>query len=385
MKKTLSYLRLIPALLFAIVLMNSCSKDISVNADWEDVTVIFGLLDQDLDTQFVKINKAFLGDADAYSMAQVRDSSEYSNITATVEEWKDGTLIKTFTLGEYEVTDKEEGIFYAPNQTVYYFTKNGRLDSLASYKLKVIVNPGTAKEKTVTSETEIIDDVRFGGQYLRWTDKGSAKISLDFASGTEVLDQTFNILTQPNAKRYEVYGVFEYTEVVNNGSGNVSTVKSFEYQIAEKIASNSDGGLEIPITMSGEQFFQLVGDNVLSIEDTDDNIVKRIVGDGSFKIRTVVAGDDLNTYMEVNEPSSGIVQDKKEYTNVENGIGIFSTRTSNLGSIRLSQSTIKELMYGELTSKLAQDGIGYTAGRKFCNSDIGTNFCESCYATNPCW
>jgi len=44
-----------------------------------------------------------------------------------------------------------------------------------------------------------------------------------------------------------------------------------------------------------------------------------------------VAGEEFNTYMEVNAPSTGIVQEKPEYTNVKNDkgedeIGIFSCR-----------------------------------------------------------
>jgi hypothetical protein len=39
-----------------------------------------------------------------------------------------------------------------------------------------------------------------------------------------------------------------------------------------------------------------------------------------------VAATELSTFLEVHEPSSSLVQEKPEYSNIENGIGIFSAR-----------------------------------------------------------
>jgi hypothetical protein len=36
-------------------------------------------------------------------------------------------------------------------------------------------------------------------------------------------------------------------------------------------------------------------------------------------------GEDLFTYVEVNQPSIGIVQKKPEFSNIDNGLGIFSS------------------------------------------------------------
>ncbi|MBL4651563.1 MAG: DUF4249 family protein [Flavobacteriales bacterium] len=384
-KKFATLISVFAIAIFAFAL-SSCDKDMNVNAEWKDITTVFGLLDQNADTHYVKINKAFLGEADAYDMAQVRDSSEYENLTAYIEEWKDDEKQNTYILQEIEITNKKEGVFYAPNQTVYYFAKS-RLDSLATYKLIIIVGEGTAREKTVTSETEIIDGFIFGTSYRNWTAKGAARLSIEFAGTSEINDQSFKITTTKDAKRYEVYGIFNYEDVIANGDGS-TTIRpmSFEIKLAEKTAGNANGEEEINFTISGEQFFSEVGKNVpIVVEGAEETIVKRIVENGSFQIRIAVAGDDLNTYMEVNEPTTGIVQQKKEFTNITNGIGVFSCRTSTLGSLRLGEETIREIMSGRLTSELADDGIGYTSGRRFCNNDVTSNSCESCNAASICF
>jgi len=388
-KKVRTTVTVLAVAIFAMVL-DACNKDINVNAEWEDITVIFGLLDQNQDTQFVKINKAFLGEADAFDMAQVRDSSEYQNLTAYVEEWKDNQKLATFALNELEITDKEEGVFYSPNQTIYYFTvpdnngNSGRLDSLAKYKLFVILNEGTSKEKIVTTETEIIDGFGFGGSYLLWVTPGTGQRAIDFANSSEITDQELKIIPKADAKRFEIYGIFNYDEVYDEGNGNSGIRQmGFEFKLGGYTTSNLEGGKERTIAISGEQFFLEVGKNV---PVADETIIKRVVGVGSFQLKIVAAGDDLNTFMEVNEPTTGIVQEKKEFTNVNNGIGIFSSRTSTLGSLKLGEKTINELMNGDLTSAISNDSEGYTVGRKFCNDDISSTQCESCNTVvSPCY
>ena len=59
------------------ILFISCETEVNVNAPWEEVVVVFGLLDQGQELQFVKVNKAFLGDDAAPDMAQRPDSFNF--------------------------------------------------------------------------------------------------------------------------------------------------------------------------------------------------------------------------------------------------------------------------------------------------------------------
>ena len=64
--------------LLSIALLFACETDFEVNAPWEETAVIYGLLDQTVDTQRVIIYKAFLGQESAYTMAQQADSFYYA-------------------------------------------------------------------------------------------------------------------------------------------------------------------------------------------------------------------------------------------------------------------------------------------------------------------
>jgi len=52
----------------------SCETDLDINADWEEITIVYGILNPNDSIQYIKINKAFLGQGDPYEFAKVSDS-----------------------------------------------------------------------------------------------------------------------------------------------------------------------------------------------------------------------------------------------------------------------------------------------------------------------
>ena len=78
----------------------------------------------------------------------------------------------------------------------------------------------------------------------------------------------------------------------------------------------------------------------------------------------VCAADDLTTYINVSQPSTGIVQDKPFFTNVNNGAGIFSSsNVVNRKDMQLSTISLDSLF----------NGI-YTCGLRF-GKQIGIDTC----------
>ena len=64
--------------LLSTILLFSCETEFEINADWQELMVVHGILDQSQQEQFVRINKAFLGEQDALVMASISDSSNYN-------------------------------------------------------------------------------------------------------------------------------------------------------------------------------------------------------------------------------------------------------------------------------------------------------------------
>ena len=70
------------------MLFMACETDFEVNANWKEVMVVYGLLDQSKQQQYIKINKAYLGEGDALQMASVSDSVNYNPEDLVVKIYK---------------------------------------------------------------------------------------------------------------------------------------------------------------------------------------------------------------------------------------------------------------------------------------------------------
>ena len=71
------YLKYVLIALLLIPVLYSCNNKLNVNANWKDITVVYGLLSQNDDTAYMKISKAFLGPGNAMQYAKIPDSSTY--------------------------------------------------------------------------------------------------------------------------------------------------------------------------------------------------------------------------------------------------------------------------------------------------------------------
>ncbi|NCD43137.1 MAG: hypothetical protein EOL88_13765, partial [Bacteroidia bacterium] len=93
-------MRKITAVLFSIIvtlLFLSCDNEVTTISDWEDITVVYGLLNQNDSITYLKITKAFLGEGNALIFAQEPDSSQYDvKLDVKIEEYNNGKYVREF-------------------------------------------------------------------------------------------------------------------------------------------------------------------------------------------------------------------------------------------------------------------------------------------------
>ncbi|MDQ3192582.1 MAG: hypothetical protein M3Q58_13395 [Bacteroidota bacterium] len=326
-------------ILSLIAFFSSCSSDLDVNAPYKEIPVVYGLLNQNDSVHYVKITKAFLGKADAYDMAMVRDSSEYRDILdVKINEIINGNVSRTFNLERTLIKNKRPGVFYSPDHYVYAFTTPTQaLNASAKYKL-------IAKNKELDTEVSSITDLVNSFTISRPSTSDLATIS--YSANNNLTDLTIAWVSAINARRYNIFVVFKYFDV-DKSSGDPSTYDTiprtidWSYDFKSK---SSRGGEEMAFKMTGTEFFSKVAEKVPNATPNTERLAHTI--DFNFS----VAGEELNTYMEVNEPITGVVQEKPEYTNIENGIGIFSSRLDqSIPNKGLSSGTAKYLKNNSLT------------------------------------
>jgi hypothetical protein len=280
-----------------------CKNDFEVNDDWKDITVVYGLLNSADSIQYVRVTKAFLGSEDAYVMAQQSDSLYYKNIEVKLEEYSNAILTNTFDLEKDSLIPRDSGVF-ASDKNIYYKTSQP-LNPTARYKLKILENG-----KEISSETSLIQDF--------YVSEPPPQISLSSNGGFLEIKWT----TPVNARIFEVTLWFSYYEVAVNGTDTVITKDSIDVSFPRKISSRISGGENMSAILTGALFISTVESKIQQKPD----VIKRVVAKNCFGFSFLVGSDDLYTYMQVNAPSSGIVTEKPVYTNITNGIGLFTSR-----------------------------------------------------------
>lgn len=362
--------------------LTSCETEVEVNAPYDDIPVVYGLLDASDSVHYIKINKTFLGLGNANDMAAIRDSSEFQTIRASVKkvnQFDDSKFDREYLLEAVEITNRDEGLFYAPNQTVYRFLEpNLSVDH--KYRLDIDIDNG---RKTASAVTDLIspDDVfrnfRYRIETAFWSsikDNG-----MRFASSDTILQgYKLSVFPPKNSKQVQLTFVFLYNDVVRSGGGERIIEQSFQINLGSKVVNNPDNPDKAEFELSALNFFEFVNSRIPSAEETP-NLVKRVPLGCDFIV--TAAEEELHYYMEVNTPSGDLNQEKPEYTNIEGGIGIFSSRLRTLFTqsqdipyITLNDETIQELVDGILTERFGMN-IGEQA---WCHSNLPSSNPKSC-------
>jgi len=315
----------------------SCSTDFDINAEKKDITIVYGLLDQTQSVQYVKITKAFLGEGNAIEMAADPALSSYGNdLEVTITQISNGNEVNLFTLEKTTVSDKDSGMFYYPAQDVYKFTPGTPLAPADSFRLK-IKNIYTGN--VVTGATNLIHDFvivkpSYNPDYPQ----------LGFVSPTmayNTLDAEWR--SGKNGRIYEPWFRFHYKEV--NLTTHDTTDKFVDWHLATVKSEKLTGGEPLITTYNSEDFYR----NVAAKVPVDNNVV-RLIGMIDFVISA--GGDELSIYIDLNKPSSSIIQERPLYTNIGNGLGIFSSRYTKQLSYNLTSFSKDKLIHGEHTSQL---------------------------------
>jgi hypothetical protein len=319
------------SLLASIMAFNACSTDVELYADYKDIPVVYGLLDASQDTNFIRINRAFSGNNEhpinATEVALIEDSCNYpGKLKAYIVEYKAayGGIYSptgdTVVLDTMTVHDKQEGVFYAPDQKVYFTdcktTGNhsifGNNSPNSRFKYKLFIHRGN---DTITAETGLV-----GGDNFKI-------ITSNAVFNPQPSDNTKKLKFTPadNAVFYDVKMIFHYRESHNGGP------------FVDKEVVFSTGPKNIDeLGMEEQQYYVVYAENLLfnlleeaiggdTVVNPSHPHVVRYFDPKPMEIIVSAGGDELYNYIQVNQ-QTGYSQTIPDYTNVSGGYGVFSSR-----------------------------------------------------------
>ena len=333
------------SLLASLAFFNACTTDVELYADYKDIPVVYGLLDASQDTNFIRINRAFSGNNDnpinAAEVALIADSSNYpGKLRAYIEEYTQGygghyqPTGYTIELDTITIHDKEDGIFYSPNQKVYWTDQPFHVNTeTAKYRYKIFVHKGN---DTITAETNMV-----GGENFKIITE-----SLGFMAEENDFTGKIKFRLADNAVFYDIKMVFYYRESVNGGPLTDKQVSySFGVKTLDDLTQENDWVYSASYGMN--TLFNLLetaigGDTV--INENHPNVF-RYFDEKPMKVFLSAGGDELYNYIQINS-QTGYAQSVPDYTNVNGGYGVFSSRINLVKDVLISSATQRDL-YGK--------------------------------------
>jgi hypothetical protein len=290
-------------LIFCVAIgLSSCENDLEVNAEYKEVIVVYGLLDVLQAKQYIKINKAYLSETNgAIEDAKVADSLYLDSVEAMLVDGN-GTQ---YPLSRENGIAKESGIF--TNEVNFLYTTDVQLDPDRTYTLKV-KNPITKSE--VSSVTKMVGipflTTPFRTNQFPWFVDSAKNIIFKFGSGE-------------NAVIYDVRLRFWYEEM-HVSDTSVKELKYRDwYTIRNKTLTSDEGGVPVERSLKGQLLFDLLGATI----EHDDSLRRRAL---NVDLEIFGGGIEISNYISISTPSIGIVQKQTDYTNIINGVGLFSSR-----------------------------------------------------------
>lgn len=339
-------------ILLALSTLFACETDFLVNAPWKETAVVYGLLDQTVDTQRVVIYKAFLGQESAYTMAQQADSFYYDKDQLEVFLFglnSDGDTMQTIEM-EYQLTNSRFNsgfdTIFSTEYSVEYISLEP-LDQAYTYHLYV---HNLVSDYELRASTKLIQSLDINQGF---TDE------LKFFKNNEYRTHKLRWTSSRNGKIYKPFMRFYYYEK-NTLTGEVVRKyidKSFPQMYSQSTSGNQD--MEIGIT--GESFYYFVKNSIdsdlitlrINAKQLEDGFVGYDYWEGGIDFRFLVGGESIAQYIEINNLPSVIFQDPPTYTNIENGKGVFSSRLNAVSVGKyLDIASLTELANGDLTQEL---------------------------------
>lgn len=311
MKKKLFYLSAI----IGVFGFSSCETEIKTNAEYKDITVVYGLLNPNESDHYIKITKAFSGEGNANDLAGNAANFNYADgeLDVRIDEFNtSNTLVRSFSLARtVNEKIKDNGVFSTSDNVLYKFIEPA-LKKDFIYKLNI---RNKVLEKEITSETKIANNPSLTN-FSQIT-----KLKLVNSSGA-YLNHDFNIKTGANSGKVKVNLIFSYANHFTDTS-RLPEVGTVKISLGEQKTTTTEGGDVLVFTLNGVNLFSALSNNIpTSVTDLNYRRINNCV------LEVISAGIDLATYISVNEPSTSITQNKPEFTNLTNALGVFSSRNT---------------------------------------------------------
>jgi hypothetical protein len=308
-------------------LLSSCDTDIDINASNLDVPIVYCLLDTESPTQYLKLNKTYLVSSAAIENPPVSDSQYFEgNIQIVMERWENNKPVEFIDFYPTYEVPKTPGFF--PSDQNLLYKADATIKSNSLYMVSIYLED---REKIIHASTKTIGDLKV----IDPIDLEVRKISLN-----QGINYTTRWQQVANAGIYQVVIRFHYAETKDG-------IRSEKYLDWPQSFTNPLSNVDyLSKDISGTRFFYVLEEGI----PVDENVVREALGVDFYILS---GGSEIKFYIESTSPSEGALMERPVYTNMVNGIGVFSSMaTQKVEGLVLASTTIDSIAYGVHTKDL---------------------------------
>ncbi|MCF8245264.1 MAG: hypothetical protein K9J37_12700 [Saprospiraceae bacterium] len=326
------------ALLFSSVFVFSCSNDFDVNAKWQDIPVVYGLLDISDTAHYIRVERAFLDpNADATVLAKIPDSIFYENAIVKLERVSNGDV---FTLQKVDGNKwgypRDSGIFATDPNWLY------RIDSAVlllkeGEKIRLRIDRDNGLPE-VTSQAVILSPLKLNNPQqnsngFAFLSNAISKTNINWsaADSAYIFDATLYV-------RYAEYPKVDPSQLVE---------KTIEWPWARGLRRESNSNV-FEAEKFGFEFYELMKSNI----EVDVDMKRVFLG---IDVEIIAGGLALQNYVNVSLANTGITSSGEipTYSNLSEGQGLFdSANKFRRNGIGINDKTRDSLKMGYLTKNL---------------------------------
>ena len=293
----------------------SCSNDFELTEKGKETPLVYGLLSPNDTAIYVRVEKTFINEeVEPAVLAQDPTNLYYENIEVILR--NTNTPSQAYKLekvdGNLEGYPREAGFFVQAPNILYKLKKDnlpgGNLEDNKQYELIVREADGkvlaSAKTQVLRALTE--KDIT--------SPSSSASLAFDYSR-----DFNLSFRSDPFAYIHDIYLTIYFSEEKDG----ILSEKSLRWPIVRNLNANQPNNLNIQYAFKGRAFYEFLKSNL-----TEDPKISRFLKFASVEIAS--GGLELRDYINIVQANLGITSSGEipSYTNVNNGIGLFSSRTS---------------------------------------------------------
>ncbi len=322
-------------LLATLFFFSTCETDFELESEWADIPIVYAFIDQSDTAHYVRVEKAFLepgGDANA--IAQIPDSIYYDNIGVIIEKTNSGTQFQLERVdGNAEGLPREDGPF-AESPNILYKIRAKDIDLDGGDPIRLILNRSDDLP-VVTADTRVLTPLE-----LRETSP-SSPVNMGYDRNI-----TFVWNAGEEAQIFDFRLRIHYLET--EPGGNDFQPKTLEWVLDDDFLREDPGVDRVSFAFMGEQFYIFLGSALEA-----DPAVRRVFED--FDVVVTGGGQELVDFVSIARANTGITSSQftPTYTNVDGGLGVFTSRTEALREdLTLQPISLDSLREGIYTADL---------------------------------